>query len=79
VHDRCLDPTNQEHPMTNGIPASELSDADLNRDLKQLELTRADIESAGTDDQKRNHTRRSQELRAEAERRFGPSPASAPD
>jgi hypothetical protein len=67
----------RSHPMTDGIPASELSDADLNRDLDQLERTRADIESTGTDDQKRNHTERSQELRTEAERRFGSSPASA--
>jgi hypothetical protein len=62
--------------MTDGIPASELSDADLNHDLAQLDRTRADIESTGTNDQKRNHVERSQELKAEAERRFGSAPAS---
>jgi hypothetical protein len=62
--------------MTDGIPASELSDADLNQDLAQLDRTRADIESSGTDDQKRNHVERSEDLQAEATRRFGSGPAS---
>jgi hypothetical protein len=62
--------------MTDGIPASELSDEDLNQDLAQLNRTRANIESTGTDDQKRNHIERSHELQAEAERRFGSAPAS---
>jgi hypothetical protein len=65
--------------MTDGIPASELSDADLNQDLAQLDRTRADIESMGTDDQRRNHIERSRELLAEAERRFGSSSASTSD
>jgi CBS domain-containing protein len=69
-------PSSKEPLMTNGIPASELSDADLNQDLAQLDRTRADIESSGTDDQKRNHVERSEELKAEAERRFGSAPAS---
>ena len=64
--------------MTNGIPASELSDADLNQDLAKLDRTRADIESSGTDDQKRNHVERSEELKVEAERRFGSAPLRRP-
>ena len=62
--------------MTDGIPASELSDEDLNQDLAQLDRTRANIESTGTDDQKRNHIERRHELQAEAERRFGSASAS---
>jgi hypothetical protein len=61
--------------MSDGIPASNLTDQDLKRDLAQLGRTRADIESTGTADQKRNHIERSQELEAEAERRFGSAPA----
>jgi len=55
--------------MTDGISASKLSDDDLNRDLAQLDRTRIDIQSAGTDDQKRNHAQRSQELQDEAAKR----------
>ncbi|MCW2525894.1 MAG: hypothetical protein JWM76_754 [Pseudonocardiales bacterium] len=57
--------------MTDGIPGSKLSDADLNRDLEQLDRTRANTESRGTEDQKRNHAERSHELQEEAERRSG--------
>ncbi len=63
--------------MSDGIPASELSDEDLNKDLAQLDRTRADIGSTGTNDQKRNHVERSRELKAESERRFGSSRTSA--
>jgi hypothetical protein len=55
--------------MTDGVPASDPSDADLKRDLAQLDRTRPDIESAGTDDQKLNHAERREELQAEAEQR----------
>ncbi len=57
--------------METGIPASSLSDEDLRRELHQLDVTRADIESGGTEDQRRNHAARSRELQAEADQRFG--------
>jgi Family of unknown function (DUF6158) len=56
--------------MTMGVPADQLSDEDLRRELLQLTKKQDDIEREGTEDQKANHARRSGELAAEFGRRF---------
>jgi hypothetical protein len=48
--------------MTAGIPAASLSDADLERELARMHLTRHEIFLAGSFDQLLNHTARSEEL-----------------
>jgi hypothetical protein len=53
-----------------GVPAEQLSDDDLRRELGQLRLKQDDIERDGTEDQKANHARRSGELGSEFGRRF---------
>lgn len=53
-----------------GVPAEQLSDEDLRRELAQLRHKQDDIERDGTEDQKANHARRSDELGSEFARRF---------
>jgi Family of unknown function (DUF6158) len=48
--------------MTQGIPASELSDDDLERELTHAHEKRHDIFVDGTVDQLRNHSARTAEL-----------------
>ena len=48
--------------MTHGIPASELSDDDLERELAHAHEKRHDIFVDGTVDQLRNHSARTAEL-----------------
>jgi hypothetical protein len=48
--------------MTHGIPATELSDEDLERELRHAHEKRHDIFIDGTVDQLRNHTARTAEL-----------------
>jgi uncharacterized protein DUF6158 len=48
--------------MTHGIPASELSDDDLERELTHAHEKRHDIFVDGTVDQLRNHSSRTSEL-----------------
>lgn len=56
--------------MTQGVPAEQLSDADLRQELRQLNKKQDDIRREGTDAQKSNHASRSAELGAEFARRF---------
>jgi uncharacterized membrane protein YukC len=56
--------------MTQGVPAEQLSDADLRQELRQLNKKHDDIQREGTDAQKSNHASRSAELEAEFARRF---------
>lgn len=64
------------HP--NGIPAAELADDDLRRELTHLHETRHDTVLGGSEDALRHHTERMLELEAEFRRRFpqeaGPDP-----
>jgi len=53
-----------------GIPASELSDGDLERELRHLYETRADTFFGGTQHALDAHTRRMLELEQEYARRF---------
>jgi Family of unknown function (DUF6158) len=55
--------------MTMGIPAGDLSDEDLRRELSHLKEKYVDIFESGTMDQKTNHTRRTGELEEEFLRR----------
>jgi hypothetical protein len=48
--------------MTEGIPASDLTDDDLDRELRHLHEKRQDIFVDGTVDQWRNHVLRTDEL-----------------
>jgi hypothetical protein len=48
--------------MSEGIPGTELSDDDLERELKHAHEKRHDILLDGTVDQLRNHGRRTAEL-----------------
>jgi hypothetical protein len=48
--------------MTHGIPASDLSDDDLERELTHAHEKRHDIFVDGTVDQLRNHSSRTAEL-----------------
>jgi hypothetical protein len=48
--------------MTHGIPASDLSDDDLERELTHAHEKRHDIVVDGTVDQLRNHSSRTAEL-----------------
>jgi hypothetical protein len=48
--------------MTQGIPAAELSDDDLERELRHAHEKRHDILVEGTVDQLRNHSLRTAEL-----------------
>ena len=48
--------------MSDGIPGSELTDEDLERELRHAHEKRHDILVAGTADQLRNHGRRTAEL-----------------
>jgi Family of unknown function (DUF6158) len=48
--------------MTHGIPAAELSDDDLERELTHAHEKRHDIFVDGTVDQLRNHSSRTAEL-----------------
>jgi uncharacterized protein DUF6158 len=48
--------------MTHGIPASELSDDDLERELSHAHEKRHDIFVEGTVDQLRNHSARTAQL-----------------
>jgi hypothetical protein len=56
--------------MTQGIPASELSDGDLDRELSHAHEKRHDIFVDGTVDQLRNHSARTSELEEAYLRRF---------
>jgi len=56
--------------MSAGIPASELSDDDLERELAQLHETRSAILFSGTADQLANHVARTHELEHAALERF---------
>jgi hypothetical protein len=62
-----------------GIPASDLADDDLDRELAHLHETRHDTFLNGTEDALEAHTRRMLELEAEYLRRFperaAPDPA----
>ena len=53
-----------------GIPASELSDGDLRRDLTHLYETRFDTLTNGSEDAFETHTQRMLELEQEFLRRF---------
>jgi|tagenome__1003787_1003787.scaffolds.fasta_scaffold19089933_2 hypothetical protein len=48
--------------MSEGIPGAELSDEDLERELRHVHEKRHDILVEGTADQWRNHERRTAEL-----------------
>jgi Family of unknown function (DUF6158) len=48
--------------MTEGIPGSQLSDEDLERELAHAHEKRHDILLDGTVDQLRNHSQRTREL-----------------
>ena len=63
------------HP--NGIPASELSDDDLHREVKHLHETRHDTLLDGSEDALEAHTKRMLALEQEFLRRFPQE--SAPD
>jgi hypothetical protein len=56
--------------MTQGIPASELSDDDLERELTHAHEKRHDIFVDGTVDQLRNHSARTHELEQAYLQRF---------
>lgn len=56
--------------MTEGIPARELSDEDLLRELSQLHETRHDTFRHGSDDALVRHTERTAELESDYLRRF---------
>jgi hypothetical protein len=58
--------------MATGIPAQELSDADLRRELLQLKTKQQEIQAGGTPDQKSNHASRTSELEEEFLKRFSP-------
>jgi hypothetical protein len=53
-----------------GIAAADLSDDDLDRELRHLHETRHETFCNGTDDALETHTRRMLELEAEYRRRF---------
>jgi hypothetical protein len=53
-----------------GVPASELSDEDLDRELAQLHRTRDETFRRGSDQALKRHTSRTAELEAEYLRRF---------
>ena len=53
-----------------GVPASELTDADLQRELNQAHITRHDTFLNGTAHALATHTRRMHELELEYLRRF---------
>jgi hypothetical protein len=57
-------------PSTGGVPARDLSDDDLTRELTQLYSTRDDTLRHGSEQALSTHTRRTQELEAEYLRRF---------
>ncbi len=56
--------------MTEGIPARELSDEDLLRELSQLHETRHGTFRHGSDDALVRHTERTAELESDYLRRF---------
>jgi len=62
--------------QTTGIPASELDDDDLRRELQHLHETRHDTFVNGSKHALEHHTQRTQELEAEYRRRF---PYETPD
>jgi hypothetical protein len=53
-----------------GVPASELDDADLLRELRHLHETRHDTFLHGTEDALANHTQRTAELEVEYLQRY---------
>jgi uncharacterized protein DUF6158 len=55
---------------SSGIPAGELSDDDLERELRQLYETRADTFFGGSEQALETHTARMLELEREFQRRF---------
>lgn len=55
--------------MAAGVPATELRDEDLERELRHLHETRSDTFFNGTQDALETHTRRMLELEAEFARR----------
>lgn len=61
----------------NGVPASDLSDDDLRREVTHLHETRHDTLLGGSEDALEAHTKRMLELEEEFLRRF--PEASAPD
>jgi hypothetical protein len=61
----------------NGIPATDLPDDDLDREMTHLHDTRHDTVLGGTEDALETHTRRMLELEREFLRRF--PDRSAPD
>jgi Family of unknown function (DUF6158) len=56
--------------MTQGIPASDLSDDDLERELTHAHEKRHDIFVSGTVDQLRNHSLRTHDLEQAYLQRF---------
>jgi hypothetical protein len=56
--------------MNTGIPAHELSDDDLIREMRSLHRTRDDAVRHGPDDALTTHDRRTAELESEYLRRF---------
>jgi hypothetical protein len=62
---------------SNGVPASELSDEDLRREVGHLHETRHDTLLGGSEDALEAHTKRMLALEAEFLRRFPQD--SAPD
>ncbi|MCK9899225.1 hypothetical protein CC117_09065 [Parafrankia colletiae] len=61
-----------------GIPAPELSDADLVREVRHLHLTRHDTFLTGSEDAFETHTQRMLELEREYLRRFPDSASPDP-
>ena len=57
-------------PEATGVPAGELRDDDLERELRQMYATRGDTFFGGTDEALDTHTARMLELEAEYRRRF---------
>ncbi len=60
--------------MSMGVPAADLSDDDLRRELAHLKAKQGDIVSGGTPDQQANHARRTAELEEEFLRRTPANP-----
>jgi Family of unknown function (DUF6158) len=65
--------------MSQGIPASDLSDEDLERELTHAHEKRHDIFVSGTVDQLRNHSTRTHELEQAYLQRFSDRVKDAQD
>jgi hypothetical protein len=65
--------------MTEGVPADELSDEDLERELTHIHEKRHDIFVSGTADQWRNNVLRTQQLERAYLQRFADRVPEASD